>query len=96
MSMNKKMTVFVMGIVMLAVLYGCAATPSNTGAGSGTDDSVYHPKLPEGIATFDEAIQDLARRLENRKNVIRVHLTRDYYIQNNLKAYESPAGKLEL
>ena len=96
MSMNKKITLFVVGILMMAVLCGCAATTSNTGTGSGTDDSVYHPKLPEGIATFDDAIKDLARLLENRKSNIRVHLPRDYYTQNNLKDYESPAGKLEL
>jgi len=82
-------------IFIVASLAGCATT-SNTAPGSGTDDGVYHPKLPEGITTFDDAIHDLTRVLENRKSPVRVHLPRDYYIQNNLKDYESPAGKLEL
>ena len=86
--MNKKMSSFGLGILMLAVLCGCAAQDSNiyTPPGAGTNSgAVYQPKAPPGIATLAAAKADLARLLENRGRPVGITFgSGTYYSERDL------------
>jgi len=82
--MIRKISMLSLGILFLAVICGCAAT-SNTVTGSGTDDGVYHPKLPEGITIFDDAIKDLAGLVENRQYEFMITVNPEYFAKNKIR-----------
>lgn len=66
-AMVKRALVFTACIFIMSSLAGCAG--SNIQDTSDTARVVYHPKLPVGINTVDDAREDLARLLENRASV---------------------------
>jgi tetratricopeptide (TPR) repeat protein len=71
--MNKKMSSFGLGILMLAALCGCAVQDSNiyTTPGAGTNSgAAYQPKSPPGIESLAAAKADLAALLGNRQRSV--------------------------
>jgi len=68
MSMNKKMSLFVVGIVMLAVLCGCAA--QNAGINGPTEsltpgyDVVYYPQI-QPDTTWNSVLSDLRKTIHD-------------------------------
>ena len=103
--MNKKISSFGTGILMLVVLFGCAAPGSNMNTGgidglsavSKETGGAYQPKLPPGIQSIDAAKADLARLLENRNILFGITFgSGNYYSERDLNLYANQPHLAEL